>query len=204
MEGESAAGGRRSDRKRAEIVAAAERQFLEFGYGAASMDRIAADAGASKRTVYNHFPSKPDLFRAVVRTLYAGLLEGAAAPPPGAPAGQALEGFAQAFLRHLASPRVQALIRLIIAENQRFPEITAIYFQEGKEPALSGLGAWLAGEAAARRLAIDDPTLAALQFLGCIKEGVFWPRLLGVETLRPPELVVREAVATFLARYAPS
>lgn len=195
---------RRTDRKRADIVAAAERQFLEHGYGAASMDRIAADAGASKRTVYNHFPSKQDLFRAVVQALYAELLTAIAAPPAGAPAADALRTFAEAFLAHMDNPRLRALLRLVIAENPRFPELTAIHFEAGKEPAVSRLSEWLRGETAAGRMATAQPTLAAEQFLGCLKEPLFWPGLFGRTPQTPPGTVVSEAVATFLARYAPS
>ncbi|NYZ13576.1 TetR/AcrR family transcriptional regulator [Azospirillum sp. RWY-5-1] len=195
---------KRGDRKRADIVAAAERQFLECGYGAASMDRIAADAGASKRTVYNHFPSKEDLFRAVVEGLYRELL--GAAPPPagGIDPAEALTAFATGLLAHTGNPRLQALIRLVIAENPRFPELTAIYSRTGKEPAVARLSEWLAGEAAAGRLRIEQPTIAAIQFLGCLKEALFWPRLLGIAPALPADTVVREAVATFLARHAPA
>ncbi|WP_448190520.1 TetR/AcrR family transcriptional regulator [Azospirillum sp. sgz301742] len=192
---------RRGDRKRAEIVDAAERLFLGEGYGATSMDRIAAEAGASKRTVYNHFATKEELFRAVVERLYTALLDGAAVPTGGPTAAEALGAFARAFVGHMTSPRLQALIRLVIAESARFPEITPIYFAAGKEPAVGRLSDWLAGEAAAGRLAVDNPTLAAQQFLGCIKEALFWPRLLGLEPLYAPQIVLDEAVATFLARY---
>ena len=192
---------RRTDRKRADIVAAAERLLLEGGYGATSMDRIAAEAGASKRTVYNHFPSKEDLFRAVVEGMYDTLHGAENTPQPGRPAAEALTAFAQAILTHTGNPRLQALIRLVIAENQRFPEITRIYFQAGKEPAAGRLSEWLAGEATAGRLSVSNPTLAAQQFLGSLKEALFWPRLLGLAPLHPPEEVVAEAVATFIARY---
>ena len=50
---------RLTERKRAAIVEAAIDEFRASGYEATSMDRIAARAEVSKRTVYNHFPSKP-------------------------------------------------------------------------------------------------------------------------------------------------
>lgn len=58
---------RLTDRKRAAIVDAAIEAFLASGYDATSMDRIAAHAGVSKRTVYNHFPSKDALFVAILQ-----------------------------------------------------------------------------------------------------------------------------------------
>lgn len=199
--GEGVAPASRGDRKRAEIVAAAERLFLGEGYGATSMDRIAAEAGASKRTVYNHFGTKEELFRAVVEPLYASLLDGAAAPAAGGDPGETLRSFAQALVRHLSNPRLQAMIRLVITEGGRFPEIASIYFAVGKEPAVGRLASWLAAEAASGRLPVDDPTLAAQQFLGSIKEVLFWPRLLGLEPQQPADRVIDRAVAGFLAVY---
>ena len=48
------------------VLAAAERAFLEHGFGAVSMDTIAREAGVSKATVYAHFANKEQLFGAVI------------------------------------------------------------------------------------------------------------------------------------------
>ena len=61
---------RLTDRKRAAVIAAAIDEFLAAGFDATSMDRIAARAGVSKRTVYNHFPSKEALFAAILGQLW--------------------------------------------------------------------------------------------------------------------------------------
>src|SRR5437762_1457394 len=54
-------------RKRTAIVDAARNAFLEGGYAQTSMDRIAAAAGVSIKTVYRHFENKDDLFSAVMQ-----------------------------------------------------------------------------------------------------------------------------------------
>ncbi|HEX5664228.1 MAG TPA: helix-turn-helix domain-containing protein, partial [Xanthomonadaceae bacterium] len=64
-----AAPARLTDRKRAAILEAAVAEFRESGYEATSMDRIAASAGVSKRTVYNHFPSKEVLFTRILEQM---------------------------------------------------------------------------------------------------------------------------------------
>ena len=53
-------------RKRAVIVDAALKAFLEAGYAEASVNRIAAAAGVSIKTLYRHYDSKDDLFSAVM------------------------------------------------------------------------------------------------------------------------------------------
>ena len=52
----------RSEQKKQDVLHAAIQEFRMFGFAGASMDRIAELAGASKRTVYNHFVSKEQLF----------------------------------------------------------------------------------------------------------------------------------------------
>src|SRR6202046_636625 len=61
---------RLTDRKRAAIISAAIEEFLADGFDATSMDRVAARASVSKRTVYNHFPSKEALFAAILHQLW--------------------------------------------------------------------------------------------------------------------------------------
>ena len=59
--------GRPKDaQKRELILSAAERAFFAQGFSAATIERIAADAGVSKVTVYGHFGDKETLFEAVV------------------------------------------------------------------------------------------------------------------------------------------
>ncbi|HST43372.1 MAG TPA: helix-turn-helix domain-containing protein [Conexibacter sp.] len=48
-------------RARAEIVAAARRLFLRYGYALTSVEQVAAEAGVAPRTVFRHFPRKEDL-----------------------------------------------------------------------------------------------------------------------------------------------
>ena len=66
---------RDTSRKRNEILDAAIREFQAVGYENTSMDRIADSAGASKRTVYNHFASKELLFQAAFDRLKDELQE---------------------------------------------------------------------------------------------------------------------------------
>src|SRR6218665_1993125 len=61
---------RLTDRKRDAIVQAAIAEFREHGFNGTSMDRVAAAAEVSKRTVYNHFPSKDELFAAILLRLW--------------------------------------------------------------------------------------------------------------------------------------
>ena len=56
------------DERRAQLLAAALEVFTSAGYHAAAMDEIADRAGVSKPVLYQHFPSKLDLYLAVLDT----------------------------------------------------------------------------------------------------------------------------------------
>ena len=61
---------RLTDRKREAIINAAIAEFLSNGFETTSMDKIAASAEVSKRTVYNHFSGKDELFAAILSLLW--------------------------------------------------------------------------------------------------------------------------------------
>lgn len=65
---------RLTDRKREAIIQAAISEFRSHGFEITSMDKIAATAGVSKRTVYNHFPSKEELFAEILNQLWARII----------------------------------------------------------------------------------------------------------------------------------
>ena len=57
------------------IVAAAYDEFLKYGFKDASMRRIADSCGMSASGLYKHFPSKEEMFAALVEPAYEGLKE---------------------------------------------------------------------------------------------------------------------------------
>lgn len=184
----------------ARIRAAARALFLDKGYGATSMDAVAAAAPVSKRTLYHHFPGKAELFAAVVDEAWSHLTRTPPIAPddPGEPA-EVLAAYVARLARHWDQPDVIALLRLIIAEAPRFPELSQAYFAAGKEPAVRGLSAYFSTLAARGLLAEGtDPALAAAQFLGAVKEPLFWPRVLGVPVAFAAEQVVARATAAIL------
>src|SRR6185503_396392 len=106
--------------RREAILEAAKAAFLEDGYQLASMDRIAERAGTTKRTVYDHFKSKPALFAAVVERGCEAMT--AALPAPETlPANPrlGLPTFAAKCVELAAAPATVRLQRLVAAEAER-------------------------------------------------------------------------------------
>lgn len=191
---------RRRREKRDSIVAAAAEVFREEGYELASMDRISERAGASKRTVYNHFGSKEALFEAVIA---AGLAQMEAQVAirwdPTRPIADQLAAFAQAKADLAADPEHLGLIRVVLGAFIQHPELatqTALRTTADE----TALVKWLIAADAAGALRVPHPAIAAEQFWALVKGAVFWPRVFALGEPTPD--AVDEAITTFLARYA--
>lgn len=195
---------RLTDRKRAAILEAAVDEFRKCGYEATSMDRIAASAGVSKRTVYNHFPSKDVLFAQILQRLLARSLEGLdldyRADRPLRP--QLLELVRQK-LAMLHDHNFTDLARVAIAAAIHSPErAQEMVARMGDRE--EGLTLWIRAAAADGRLKTDDPVFASMQLQGLVKGFAFWPQVaLGQPPLAPAQQaqVADAAVDMFLAYY---
>lgn len=188
---------------RAAILDAATGLFLESGYDRTSLAQVAKTAGVSKATLFKQFPTKAELFEATV--LAAGdLPTGELADPPTGGFHAGLVALGTAYVELLSRPHMEDLIRTLIGESQRFPELRARTFDFGTLPVFAALGRYLRAEHAAGTARVDDPDTTAAQFLGMISTVVFWPRLIhGGWSLSEDETrrVVEEAARTIVARH---
>lgn len=125
------AGG--SEQKRAAIVDAALRLFARDGFSRTSVDAIADEAGVSKRTIYNHYGDKENLFLSVVGETYDAMIAEVVAlmdkyltDVPDDALEENLISFAYELgLFAAQSAERAALIRLMMAEAPHFPELQA-------------------------------------------------------------------------------
>ncbi|NZA27239.1 TetR/AcrR family transcriptional regulator [Luteimonas sp. SJ-92] len=195
---------RLTDRKRAAIVDAAVAEFRAAGFEATSMDRIAATAGVSKRTVYNHFPSKEALFVHIVDDLMArGSDEHATPYRADAPLHDQLLELVQRKLHLLHEPDFADLARVAIVASLHSPDLArqlmALLGQ--REHAMT---TWVRAAAADGRLKAHDPAFAAQQLESLVKGAAFWPQIaMGQPPLTAAQrkAVAESAVAMFLAHY---
>jgi AcrR family transcriptional regulator len=112
------------------VLDVASMLFLEQGYAGTSMDAIAAQASVGKHTLYRRFPDKSALFAAVMMRGADGI-EAVAASQPGSTPLEKLRALAEASLETLARPQAVQVMRMVIAEGQRFPEIVERFRQSG-------------------------------------------------------------------------
>lgn len=195
---------RLTDRKRKAILAAAAEQFRAHGYEATSVDRIAAVAGVSKRTVYNHFPSKEELFAETILQLFhsdAGVQD----LPYRSDLGlrEQLTELLVHKVRTMEDPDFLALARVGIAEAIHAPERAQPVFARLGERE-EGVTAWVRAAQADGRLKPGDPAFAATMLQGQIKTFAFWPQVtMGAAPLAPAaqRQLVDASVSMFLAYF---
>lgn len=186
------------DERRARLVAAAEATFLERGYAAAATCEIAARAGMSKRTLYAVFPSKAELFGAVVRAMVAEDAELRVAED--AEPAKALGDYLQAVAAVILSGRRTGLLRLVVAESPRVPELSEVFFREMLGGGPRELAGWLARRESEGTLRVGDSADAALMLFGMAVGHPHMQRLAGGDGI-PDEALRRRidrAVAIFL------
>ena len=130
----------RSAARREAILEAALDEFAARGFAAARLDDVARRAGVAKGTIYLHFRDKQELFEELVRTMlvpHIAALE-MLATAEGSP--RALGEFVlNHFVRDVLGTRVADVIRLVIQEGSRFPEIADFYFREVVQRAIVAL-----------------------------------------------------------------
>jgi AcrR family transcriptional regulator len=123
---------RRSDARPAEIAEAALELFVEHGFAGTRMEAIAKRAGVTKGTLYLYFPSKEDLFRAVVTENVLPNLElgeKLVAEHTGS-ASELLGLLVRRSWELMQTSRTQCMPKLLLAEGKNFPELARFYVDE--------------------------------------------------------------------------
>lgn len=125
----------RGEQTRERIRAAAQRLFLQQGYLATSVDAIREAAGvSSQETLYRHYASKEELFVDVMGHLtieqpsFSTMVSALPEPRNLLSLRQALTTVAREILSLMSQPEYLSLIRILIAETARFPQLGPLFF----------------------------------------------------------------------------
>ncbi|MGV8887774.1 MAG: TetR/AcrR family transcriptional regulator [Pseudomonas sp.] len=195
---------RLTDRKREAIIQAAIAEFSANGFDITSMDKIAATAGVSKRTVYNHFPSKEELFAEILNQLWARVTAEQETPyHPDLPLRDQMRRILMAKMQMLGDDNFLDLARVAIAATIHSPERAQNMVARMGERE-EGLTVWIRSAQADGRLKPVAPEFAAKQIQGMLKSFAFWPQIsMGLPGLSAEmqTTVVESALDMFLACY---
>jgi AcrR family transcriptional regulator len=168
----------RTAERRAAIIEAALDEFISRGFTATRLDDVARRAGVAKGTIYLHFKDKESMFEELIRTALVPLIGRLHAPPIGGSVRDAIERFAQNFIREVASTRRGDIVRLIVAEGPRFPAIADFYYREVVSRGLAGMRALIElgisrGEIGQKNLARFPQILVAPALIAVIWQSLF-------------------------------
>jgi AcrR family transcriptional regulator len=127
---------RRKEARPGELLDAALELFVEKGFAATRSEEVAARAGVSKGTLFLYFPSKEELFKAVVRENLSGRFT------EWNQEFEEFEGTTADMVRHcmhmwwerIGATRASGITKLMISEARNFPELAAFYQQEVIRP----------------------------------------------------------------------
>ena len=193
---------RDTSKKRNTILDAAMRVFIDEGYDGASMDRIADIAGASKRTVYNHFSSKEALFQAVLTRLISDIMALKQIPySPKASLASQLEKFADAKIAFAEQKEWLGMFKVTAGVFARHPDLVRDTIQQTEDT--DTLADWLTQATLDGRMAVPNPKLASAVFWYMVGGAFFWPAIF-YGPLPPKDYapLKKEMIQMFLNRYS--
>jgi len=180
---------RRKDARPSEIIDAALEVFAEHGFGAARVEEVARRAGVSKGTVFVYFANKEELFRAVARSILATHLS--LLPAPSAEFAPPLAEFVPALLRKVAATagsQAPAMVRLLIAEGSRFPDLAQVWHDEVVSKVLTLVTRAIEQGQQRGEVRAGDPLLYAMSIIGPMLAGTLFREVLGNTGARMPDL----------------
>lgn len=193
---------RDKSKKRAVIIEGAIDVFIDMGYELASMDKIAETAGVSKRTVYNHFGNKQNLFQEIVSDFLAQRqnLKTITYSAEKSMEEQLLE-FANAEIFLIDSPRRLGLSRFLTGVFLRDIDYARNTVSK-YPPVYDMLLEWLKDAKKDNRIKTENMVLTARIFYAMVEGAITYPALFsnGIDkSIAKPML--DEIIVTFLDRY---
>lgn len=199
------AGLKRSGHKREEILASARTLFLRTGYADAGMEIVARAAGVSTATLYAYFPSKADLFKAIVLETVSGV----AAPVREAvrvrgDARTRLVALATAYATFFSRSDTRALFRMVTSERRRFADVAEYFLQTARDELGGATISVINDLVRSGEIQVHKPSWAAGQLMGMLDHVTLVLGLSAgdeVRSRRPARAIAEDAVETFLARY---
>ncbi len=159
---------RRKEARPQELLDAALALFVEKGFAATRSEEVAARAGVSKGTLYLYYPSKEELFKAVIReSLGSKIAEGREElDKHQGPMAELLVWLMQEWWMRLGQTPAGGIMKIMLAEARNFPEIAAFYVDEVIDPSCNMLAEVIRRGVASGEFRPVDPDAAVHVLIG--------------------------------------
>lgn len=194
--------------RRKAFVDAARAGFFAKGYAGTTMSSIAARVGGSKTTLWSYFPSKEDLFAAVVDDIvgqYGAALQ--VDLPRDGDVVTVLRGFATVLMSTLLSDPILSLYQLVVGESRRFPHLAQTFYDRAPRRGKERLALWMADKMERGELRRGDPMQAVYHFAGLCQSGLYQHAVLGLPEGRDGDRLeadIDAAIDTFHRAWGPA
>ncbi|MGN6692409.1 MAG: TetR/AcrR family transcriptional regulator [Sphingopyxis sp.] len=193
--------------RRKAFIDAAREAFFANGYAGTTMSSIASKVGGSKTTLWSYFPSKEDLFAAIVDDIvdhYGQVLT--LDLPVDRPVPEVLRNFGNVLMTKLTSKPLLSLYRLVVGEADRFPHLAETFYDRGPRRGKARAAEWIAEKMARGELRMGNPMRAVQHFSGLCQSGLYQFAILGLPEGRDLDRLaaeVEDAVETFYRAWKP-
>jgi TetR/AcrR family transcriptional regulator len=191
---------RRKDARPGELLEAALDLFVEKGFAATRAEEVAARAGVSKGTLFLYFPSKEELFKAVVRENIAGRVREGFEELRNfqGPTAKLVPHLMLSWWQHYGATKAAGISKLMMSEATNFPELARFYQQEVVEPAQALIEQVLMRGVKSGEFRKVDTHYAVYAVLAPIMFLIMWKHSLGLccpasETIDPEAYLKAQA-----------
>lgn len=197
---------RKSESRRLSFVQAAGKLFVEQGFGTVTMEAIAAEAGASKVTLYSYFSGKEALFEAFVVEAGKGAHEELVAAKNEMGLRASLVHMGMSYLELVTRKDVVAISQLIIGEAGRHPQLSRIFYETGARHTLVLICNVLENLMDRGLLRRTEPRTTGLHFKALCAAEVVERQLWGLDAvpnMSTRRAAVESAIEVFLPAHLP-
>jgi TetR/AcrR family transcriptional repressor of mexJK operon len=173
--------------RNAELLDAATEVFLEAGFAGAKMTVIAKRAGASMETLYARYPTKAELFVAIIERKTSGLLHLIGPLSPDRKPREALTHHAMELLSMMTNPDTQKFHRLVIASSIGSPELGEMFWNAGPGRGHQIIRTYLNEQKLRGTLSIENVDRTTGLYIGMMSGGMSLQATLGLKTMLQSE-----------------
>jgi len=182
---------RRKEDRPHEITAAAFDAFAENGYSATRVEEVAKRAGVSKGLMYLYFKTKEELFKAVIKSVVIRRVDALveAVDTTELSSEAFIRGPLASFMKQVPGSPVAIVIRLLIAEGQRHPDLAAYYHEHVVAKGLATISAFIQRGIDRGEFRQSPVTDLPHLFLAPVMLSIIWRSLFSQQNLDTDKLI---------------
>lgn len=186
------------ERRKSIVMEVATQLFVAQGYSETSLVDIAKRSGVATRTLYQHFGDKEAIFRDVVFARRESGLMPLSSPSPDATLYEVLEHEARALFAYVLASRSIELMRLMVAESRRFPELMKKVANATFARVLTNITQTFVELADRGQIPNDDHALSARMFVDLVLGNTPIMVYTNWQTLRPSSAEIERKIDLFI------